>query len=68
MLFRDIYKVLIVAQPQGAETPMRRQGEAIVRHLIDTHKARVDIVRNTRDDPHPRLRAGDAGFDHGSRL
>ena len=49
MLFRDIYKILIVAEPQGADTPMRRNGEAIVRHLIDTHHIKVDIVRNTRD-------------------
>ena len=49
MLFRDIYKILIVAQQQGPHTPMRRQGEAIVRKLIDTHKIRVDIVRNTAD-------------------
>jgi len=46
MLFRDIYKILIVSEPQGANTPMRRNGEAIVRHLIDTHHIKVDIVRN----------------------
>jgi ornithine decarboxylase len=49
VLFRDIYKILIIAQEQGQHTPMRRQGEAIVRKLIDTHKIKVDIVRNTHD-------------------
>jgi ornithine decarboxylase len=49
MLFRDIYKILIVAEPQGKDTPMRRQGEAIVRHLIDMHRVKVDIVRSTKD-------------------
>lgn len=49
MLFRDIYKVLVVADEVGKRTPMRLHGEAVLQQLRDVHHIKVDIVRNTED-------------------
>ena len=49
MLFRNIYKVLVVADKIGERRPLRRHGEAIIRHLRDEHNLKVDVVHDTQD-------------------
>jgi len=49
MLFRNIYKVLIIADSTEDRSPMRLHGEAMIRHLRDEHNLNVDLVHNTRD-------------------
>ncbi len=49
MLFKDIYKVLVVSDDMATCAPLQRQGAEIVRHLCDEHGLRVDIANNTRD-------------------
>ena len=49
MQFRDIYKTLVIVDTTKERTPMRRQGEAIIRHLRDDHSLKVDMVHNTQD-------------------
>ena len=41
MLFRNIYKVLVIADKISERRPMRRNGEAIIRRLRDDHSLRV---------------------------
>ena len=49
MLYRDIYKVLVVADEIAARTPMRLHGAAILNCLRESHGLNVSIVRNTQD-------------------
>lgn len=49
MLFRDIYKVLIIADTTQERRPMRLHGQAVIEHLEGEHHLNVDIVTNTRD-------------------
>lgn len=49
MLFRNIYKVLVIADKIIESRPMRLHGEEIIRHLRDDHNLKVDIVHNTQD-------------------
>jgi len=49
MMFRDIYKVLIIADTAQERRPMRLHGQAVIEHLEDEHHLNVDIVTNTRD-------------------
>jgi len=49
MLFRKIYKILVVADASKERAPMRRKGEAILRHLREDHNVNVDRVNNTAD-------------------
>ena len=49
MLFRDIYKVLVIADEVRKRAPMRRHGQAILQQLSDVHHIKVDIVHSTED-------------------
>ncbi len=49
MLFRDVYKVLVVADTLRNEGPLHRQGKAILDHLRDGHRLRVDGATTTAD-------------------
>jgi hypothetical protein len=41
--------VLVVADKIGERRPLRRHGEAIIRHLCDDHNLKVDVVHDTQD-------------------
>ena len=49
MLFRDIYKVLVIADEVRKRAPMRLHGQAILQQLSDVHHIKVDIVHSTED-------------------
>ncbi len=49
MMFRDIYKVLVVSREVTRHAPMRRQGEAILSRLREEHGLRVDVVESTAE-------------------
>ena len=49
MMFRDIYKVLIIADTTQERRPMRLHGQAVIEHLEDEHHLNVELVTNTRD-------------------
>src|SRR6476659_4469403 len=49
MEFQKLYKVLIAAASPEAQTPMRRHGAAIIRHLREDCNLEVSLVGSTAD-------------------
>ncbi len=49
MLFRNIYKILIVSDSSQERRPMQLHGQAVIERLEDEHNLKVARVTNTRD-------------------